>query len=227
MEADGVKTFTCTVCEQTKTETIKLQTQVNESAWKKAFESLNNVEIKTLQDMYMLSENDWILGQENYRIEDYIITSDGYLRSSEWNDTIYVSYDEVHYKYEIYHKNENPIWKRQIINDVPPITSSGPIVVLFQTETKFEDFSYDEESKLYVASNVVYIDEHENNELTFESVSIGFEDGKITSFSYVAITNMERNGVTYTYKQVIKFTFDKYGEAVLDIPSDYTETVNN
>ena len=42
-QADGVKTFTCTACNQTKTEVVKYQidTTVTESEWKAAFE-LNN-----------------------------------------------------------------------------------------------------------------------------------------------------------------------------------------
>ncbi len=40
-EADGVKTYTCTVCAQTKTESVQLKTTVTEAEWNAAFERNN------------------------------------------------------------------------------------------------------------------------------------------------------------------------------------------
>jgi len=222
-EADGVKTFTCTACSKTKTEAVKIKTTVTAEEWAKAFEALENCEIKVVQDLYALDGDEWILGQENTRVIDYAITEDGYLKSNEWVDHLYVKSGLTNYYYYKYHKNSPSVWKRETVNAIPAITTDGPIVVLMQTLEKFSEFTYNEETKLYEASNVVYINEHEDGTLTFEKVYIGFEDGKITHFTYVANSTIEVGAISVHYKQVIKFSFDKYGTATLTIPEDYEE----
>ncbi|MBQ2325695.1 MAG: hypothetical protein II377_05525, partial [Clostridia bacterium] len=84
--------------------------------------------------MYVLIDDEWVFSQGGVKVEDYVITENGYLRSSEWLDTIYVRQDGVNYEYKIYHKNDVPEWMREQIHVLPPITSSGPIVCLDQTQ---------------------------------------------------------------------------------------------
>ena len=195
-------------------------TTVDKSGWDAAYAALENCEIKTVQDVYALMGDEWMLGQENYRVEDYVIVENGYLRSSEWSDVIYINIDGVCYCYGIYHTDAEPFW-RQSKTEFVPITIGGPIVALYQTQDKFDLFEYDEETGLYVASNLIYIDELENTEVLLESVSIGFTDGKITAFSYSTIATVDAGSITYTMKQVVKFTFDCYGTAEIELPTEY------
>ena len=197
--------------------------KLDQAEWNEAFAALENVEIKVVQDMYGLVEGEWILATENEKVEDYVISENGYLRSSQWCDIIYVCEGNVCYEYSIYHTNTEPVWERRAVNEIPSITSSGPIVALIQTAEKFALFSYDKDSGLYVASDVVYDDENEDTELVFETVTIGFENGNISSFCYVAVSTINAGGTSIDIKQVIKFTFDKYGEAVFEIPSEFIE----
>ncbi|MBQ8414732.1 MAG: hypothetical protein IJX58_05780 [Clostridia bacterium] len=128
VESDGIKTFTCTVCAQTKTESIQLKTTVTEAEWNLAFE-MNNFTVKGFvtergkQEGLLMKITDSAIYTEN----------DGYTRF-------------------VVKKDDG--WHMTNGTDFGPVMNGVSASVRFAMMSfhlpEYADFTYDEESKSYL-----------------------------------------------------------------------------
>ena len=161
-QADGVKTFTCTVCNQTKTqaekfqdENIQVSTTVTESEWKTAFE-LNNVTVEGY-----LTEN----GDK----EDVLFKLD---------KTIYYSEVEGYSVWVVekdgkFYMTDNEGTKDYEIEDFS--INVGSALMSFHLP-EFSKFTYDENIKAYTCINT------EDYPDAFYKYNVYFENCKIVKF---------------------------------------------
>ena len=153
-EADGVKTFTCTACGQTKTESVQLKTTVTEAEWNAAF-ALTNATASGF-----LTEN----GEQEpvlFKIADtvYYSENDGYIA---WA----VQKDGEYYMYSVNNS------EGQLLNGFSIAVST--MLMSFHLP-EYASFTYDETTKSYTCINDGYPE-------SCYKFNVYFENGFIVKF---------------------------------------------
>lgn len=153
-KADGVKTFTCTVCAQTKTESVTLKTTVTETEWDAAF-ALTNATARGY-----LTEN----GEQEpvlFKIDDtvYYSENDGYIAWAIEEDGEYYMYS-------------NSSSEGQLLNGFSIAVST--MLMSFHLP-EYESFTYDEAIKSYVCINNGY-------PAAYYKFNLYFENGFLVKF---------------------------------------------
>ncbi len=206
-DAQGVKTFTCTECGQTKTEPVEYvpATTTTLENWNKAFDLGENWVIALVathpvleQKIEMTNKRD---GNKFYSLE---IMSD--------------STGNVLENYEDYDEISNGVWywihKDPETGDFikSPQSESVDVALAQRLETflptairNFSDYEYSEDLKAYVADSIVIA----QTSMEITNVAISLEDDKIVSVSY----NINMGGAIIPYSMT--FT---YGNAEVVLP---------
>ena len=206
---DGVKAYTCTICERVKLEPVKYEpkTTVKDSEWKNAFDkhSFDNVRIVFEE----VIESQGTAFKTVYTIEanNRVV----YLQTVNYENEVEKSYSAV-FQDDVYQ------WaltsKDQVIEDVlfeivptEDLISAGSV---FEREDLnfsqlYSSFTYNSEKKVYEAANL------QIGEFTVKSASISIADGKIAK---VSVSYDETDIEHY-----IEIDFSKYSEADPTPPS--------
>ena len=153
-EADGVKTFTCTVCGQTKTESVQLKTTVTEAEWNAAFALTNATASGFLTEN---GEQDSVL----FKIADTVYYS-------EINDYIAwaVEKDGEYYMYSVNNS------EGQLLNGFSIAVST--MLMSFHLP-EYASFTYDETTKSYTCINADYPE-------AYYKFNVYFENGFVVKF---------------------------------------------
>lgn len=151
---DGVKTFTCTACGQTKTEPV-LFTGMNKVEWDKAFadsvfENFMYCETATVSTTGFTMDNETI-----YKFTDV----------DAWVKMTMMGQSEESYAPDTQAANE--------LRD--------ELVASIKAVTPYEKYSYDAESKTYKAKGPIYI---AALEASTPDVALTFADGKLVKIEY-------------------------------------------
>ncbi|MBQ7336045.1 MAG: hypothetical protein IJW92_06200 [Clostridia bacterium] len=176
-EADGIKTFTCTVCGQTKEESVAF-TGMTEDEWNSAFaatvfDNLTYTEVAVMEpegmgiqitatSIYKFTENDVMISMEI---------------AGQTQDATYSGITAGEYKRAFYE-------------------SLMPIV-------EFEDYQYDAETKSYV---LVGEAEMESLDTTLSTSVLKFENDRLVEIKYTCQYTDAQSGILYDVDTTITFT---------------------
>ena len=172
--ANGEKTYTCQVCNQTKTETIYYDRAIT-SQWHTAlgFIGVSNVNFEIQYDNCKYSYK-----YGNGIVYICIVYNDGGTREKY--------YTKEYGEYYFYYNNHNTMWYKDDFNQdgYNDMLPTGELAQF--AELSISDFTFDAQTEKYVAESAYF----GNKEYT--NVQIGFEDGKFISF------RGQYDGVEYT-----------------------------
>ncbi len=207
-EAAGVKTFTCTACAQTKTESVAyvVKTTVTAAEWAAAFDLGENwtFTATATHPVYeqVMSEMQKRDGNKFCSIETFADLSGTVLGAEE-------SYDEiagdVWYRYN-YHEDTETYEKIAVEESVAERLAEMIEAFIPQDLRDFADYEYDEEKKAYVADSIFY----EEEEMDVMDLVVKFEDGKIVAFDYKVVVG----GASVPYTVTLT-----YGDAAVTLPT--------
>ena len=189
--SDGVKTFTCTVCQKTKTEAVVYTSKTEDSAftgmteaeWNAAFamENFQNFEYK---DVSAVKGSGVTVDTETI----CRITSD-----CAWVKMTIAGSSEESYVSELDDTNE---LRESLVGSLKDMTP-------------YEKFAYDAKTKTYKAKESVYVEAFDADT---SNITLTFENGKIVKMEYeVAFVQSD---ISFTASVVI--TFSSYGNVVLE-----------
>ena len=185
-QADGVKTFNCTACGQTKTETVKfiIKTTVTEAEWKAALE-LNNATATGF-----LTEN----GEK----EDVLFKLD---------KTVYFSEMDGYSAWVIEKDGKFYMTDGKGAEDEIPnfAINIGSVLMSFHLP-EYSKFTYNESSKAYSCVN------GEDYPDTFNKYNLYFEDGKLLKFE--AIDKAGNVTYSFNFKDYGTTTIEPYAPTV-------------
>lgn len=215
-EEDGVKTYTCTVCAQTKTETMKYEPnhQVSQVGWIASFdaEALNNVtltgQIKDPTNATIPMEIKVAQGNSYERME---FSSNNVLESYyEQNGASYIQYSK---------RNTQTDWT--VTTEYPFGYNGRVFLSLMPLYDKYREFSYDPITRCYVAREMD-CESQMFGTLRYESVSVQFEDGKVVWIKGI-MNESFRTAPTGTDIMEYEFSFTEYQSTVVELPVDSGE----
>lgn len=168
-QADGVKTFNCTACGQTKTETVKfiIKTTVTEAEWKAALELNNATATGFLTEN---GEKEDVLFKLDKTV--YFSEMDGY---SAW----VIEKDGKFYMTD----------GKGAENEIPNFAINVGSVLMSFHLPEYSKFTYNESSKAYSCVN------GEDYPDTFNKYNLYFEDGKLLKFEAID----KAGNVTYCF----------------------------
>lgn len=212
-ETDGVKTYTCTVCLQTKTEEVEYEPnhQVSQAGWIQSFdaEALDNVtltgEIKDPTNATIPMEIRVAQGNSYERME--------FSDSNVW-EAYYEQSGDSCIKYS----------KRSTQTDWTVTAEYGPFsgysgrvfLSLMPLYDKYGEFSYDPITRCYVAGEMD-CESQMVGVLRYESVSVQFEDGRVVWIKAV-MQEAFKISPTGTDIKEYEFSFAGYQSTVVALP---------
>ena len=173
VDADGVKTFTCTKCGETRTEAVVFVATVTEEEWAQAFafEAIENY-VMTASSPDVAEASTIVINKNGNKafLKQTYGSNERLIYLVNENGSYYMYNNDMQgYGYEKYEVNEE--------NYISNISQGlGEIF-------KFADFTYDEESKAYTAAEIVWAFEG-GNTLTLTNVSVQFSDKKLVFASF-------------------------------------------
>lgn len=194
---NGTK-FTCTVCGYEKTEPSKYQ--VNETKWK---EILNNTLNYTLEET--IPQGNTSMLQNIYFTENGVLIDLADYKDllSKENDKYYhyrlVSCETEWSKEEITEKDYNNYWENSLS--------------VFVNE--YSKFTYETKTKKYTLSSLDVSDiasSSSGHTTLLQNISIGFEDGKLSSLNYTM--TMNNSG----YNALAQLVYKDFGTTTITIP---------
>ena len=206
-DAKGEIDYTCTVCGYTKREVLEynaVNTVDGETAWLAAFSLLENCEIRATRNLYYVKDGArGDLARGNQRIEEIFTSADGFRRVSDKKDSIYVRDGKNITKYEINYEAESPVWTIEQAASIPSLADGGESVPLMQTKDMFSSFTYDPQTRYYVAENVRYFSPIDSKYVTVERAYIGFENGMIDRYIY-CLKGVDSKGTPYEQEVILR-----------------------
>lgn len=155
-EADGTKTFTCTVCEQTKTEAVVF-TGLTEAAWNAAFEN-------SVFENFTYREAATTTGS-GVTIEAETIYK--FTKENAWAKMVMGGQSEESYAPDLESAN---MFREELINSIKSMTS-------------YDSYKYDAETKTYNATKQIKIDALD---ASTDDVTLTFANGKLVEIKYTA-----------------------------------------
>ena len=153
-EADGVKTFTCTVCSQTKTEAVVF-TGLTEAAWNAAFED-SVFENFAYSEVATTSGNGVSVDTETI----YKFTKDG-----AWAKMVVGAESEESYAPDLASAN---MVRDQLIDSIKSMTPYG-------------SYKYDADTKTYKATKQIKV---ETLNASTDDITLTFANGKLVEIKY-------------------------------------------
>lgn len=196
-QENGIKTFTCTKCNKTKTEEVKYidtdsksTTVANEEEWKNLF-ILTNVTAEGVDDdgrrAGFVSDGECCIWMEGNRIDDYYFLKNGVWYDGGERDGLFYCYQET----------ENEIFT---LEDVSEFFEG------FQDD--YSEFSYNKAQKAYVRR----VDE----ETVAYVYTAKVEDGELVNIKVSKINKeTSKEGV------LVEFSFKDYGTTVIESFPDF------
>ena len=206
--AAGTKTFTCTACGATKTEPVAYdpETTVTAEQFANAFNLGNNWTISFFA-FHPVYEQKMSIVQKRadnkfHCIETMMDAAGTVLDTYEDFDEIV---NNVWYGYR-YDNNAQAFDKVTITDPVEQRLASMMDDYLPDCIKTFTDYTYDAQSKSYVAASIL----NTQSNTTLTNVSLSFEDGALVALSYV----IDMEGAAVTYDATIT-----YGDATVTLPT--------
>lgn len=194
-EEDGTKTFTCTACGQTKTETVKYVAVVpTQTEWSQAFAAtINATNFTYTRDQLVNGKNDgeWTLYQDGdkYMMEGYHHGDELLHKCYFWVDS-----DEKTYHYT---SATGEIWTREEVRGIIHVPALADTMMPF--EALFSSFVFDKETQMFVLDAAVVMGFNMSN------VKVKIENGYVTYFAYT-MPKDESKDIDNNYTQSIVFT---------------------
>lgn len=199
VQEDGVKTFACTVCGQTKTESIQLTTTVTKEEWLSNF-TIDNYTVHALEYEGESSYETVVKGTVSalYQViqgeEQYMVLKDG---TWYW----------VTKKHDNYTATTQEIYKNSRLGDLYFLTSESASL-----ENIYNNMlTYDESEKCYYVA-VSELEDVTKMEFVFNELCFYFENGTLTKV-IAKDTEKENHWQTHTISDI--------GTTTIDIP-DFT-----
>lgn len=171
VEGTNIKVFTCTECEETKTEEIPINYTVTADEWAKA---LN------------------LLAYENY-VHTYTssmsgVASGGSIWKNGNNIRLFVTQGE--YTIIQFWVTENGEYRMHEKLESGVMSSYWNFQFEYHNIFSYTDFEYDEETKSYISDEIIYGESGLGGDLKFSTLSFQFENGKIVKLSYTQVLDM-------------------------------------
>lgn len=153
-EADGVKTFTCTVCGQTKTESVKF-TGMTEKEWNAAF----------VTDVF-----------KNFAYKETSTTKGNGVTVD--TEVIYrITTAKAHVKITAAGQTQ----QQTFLTEKEVKNLRNGVLDSIKELAKYKNFDYDAETKTYKANKAIYIKALKANT---SDITLKFEDGKLVEIKY-------------------------------------------
>lgn len=206
-EVDGVKTFTCTVCDQTKTETVEyVAVAPTQTEWSQAFAATIDAENLTYTRDQLVngsSDGDWTLYQDGnkYMMEGYHHGGDELLH----NCYFWVDSEEKTYHYT---SATGETWTREEVGGITHVPALADTMMPF--EALFSSFVFDAETQMFVLDSGVVMG------FNMENVKVKIENGYVTYFTYTMPKDPDKD-LDANYTQTI--VFSNYGTTEVTLPS--------
>lgn len=210
-ETDGVKTYTCTVCLQTKTESVKYEPnrQVSQAGWIESFdaEALDNV---TLTGEIKAPSNATI------PMEIQVAQGDSYERMEFSDSNVWEAYYEQNGNSYIQYSKRTTQTDWTVTAECDFGYSGRVFLSLMPLNDKYGEFSYDPLTRCYVAG-AMDCESQMFGTLRYESVSVQFEDGKVV---WIKAIMKEPFKTTPTGTDIMEyeFSFAGYQSTVVQLP---------
>ncbi|MBQ3489347.1 MAG: hypothetical protein IJA86_02010 [Clostridia bacterium] len=153
-EADGVKTFTCTVCAQTKTETVAF-TGLSEEDWDAAFADSVFENFAYTEDVVTNTTGMTIEAKSEYK----------FTKDSAWYKMTMMGQSEEEYAPDKASANE----------------ARSMMVASIKSMTAYGDYTYDAATKTYKANKAINI---ESLGASASDVTLTFANGKLVEIKY-------------------------------------------
>ena len=167
-EADGVKTFTCTVCGHEKTEPVTF-VGLSETEWNNII-NINNFNNFRYTELAVVSYS----GIHVDTVTEYAITKER---------------AKVSYSFGATHEETTYTVMAQVYNLRKTLVSS------IRSITKYNSFDYVAEEKLYRANKEIYI---EAIDASTQDVTVKFKDGRLSEISFTATFTEASSGIEFT-----------------------------
>lgn len=212
LEQDGVKSFSCEICDAAKTEPAKAVTTVTAEEWDKALNLMEcpnfDLDMKGSWTISGATASDEI-ADGTYEALQHISKNGVFL---QMRDAIVGLYEETTKNYFLRNEclysfgEQGEIWG-----------SSDPFTLERHTIFSVADFRYDEATRCYVAEEIIF--DYYSTSVSYTDVSLQFLDGKLIYVRYTQ--NQEFEGATCTFTAEETIT---YGTSALDPLFDLTVT---
>ena len=208
-EADGVKTYTCEICEQTKTEDVEYvpNYQVSPQDWINGFDA-------TLLDNVTLTGSIWEFESNEISLEIRCANGNSYEKDIFASGRTWESYYEL-VGTSITNYSKYSYQNDWTIEENYPFFYNGQVLLsLMPLNEKYIEFTYNESSHCYEAGEIECVNFF-GTELYYERVSLRFEDGRVVWVRAEMSTPFQTQeyGVRI---EAYEFDFSNYGNTVVD-----------
>ena len=208
--AKGVKTYTCTVCAQTKTEEFEAVTTVTAEQWAAAFNLSDDICSMTATATAEMEEGGMTVNANMFA--QYILTETAIYGKSvstytmgdqtqEYGYEAYVTKEgNAYYAYEQEEEEGQPVWVRTTATaeDFADARSEVDLSDMFPFE--FANATYDAETKTYTVADIAgNPDEYEPG---YKNIKVQFVDGKLVSLTFI----MDDDGMEMDYVVTVSYT---------------------
>ena len=172
---NGVKTYTCVICDATKTEPVLYSNTIT-SEWHTA---LGLVGVTNVVCVY---QADGFIG--TYKYDDGIICISDVYENGDTQETFYTKEDGDYY---IYDNINNEVIEKDYYDEIGYNECIPESWFIDNTLFRAQDFTFNPETEKYETNSTEWLGQQYTN------VQIGFEDGKVVSISAT------REGYSFTY----------------------------
>ena len=206
-EADGVKTFTCTACGQTKTDSVKytVSATVTKEEWENAFDEFVHGSFSITLDGRHLETTD----NRRTWLTTHIVTPTTQKMGGVINgvEGLYYVIVENIVIYNCYYNAESDSWDKVEVSEYSQENwfatyngaskESGNVIIdeiFYPYHLKYDSFSYDENSDCYLCDEISLSDGLNNDKYT--DIVVSFSNGKIQKILCTYYDISSENGVT-------------------------------
>ncbi len=214
---NGIKTYTCSGCSETRTETVYANSQ---SIWNSAFEKAETAANVTINYNYTFKDGDEVIEVsqtsllDNYKAYTSAKITELNGRYDEAK-AYFAKIDGVNYIFEEEYLNDLFVWVKteagDSFDDGDYILGNTnlllPAVLREELKNSYAQFEYDQNTNTYSSATfTMYLDG-----VTVSTISITIDDGTITNFNY---TLSSENGMV----QKCEINLSDYGTTVVTLP---------
>lgn len=206
---DGVKTYTCTACGQTKTEAVKYTVSApTQIEWSQAFAAtINATNLTYTRDQLVNgnSDGEWTLYQDG---DKYMM--EGYHHGDELLHNCYFRTDSDGKTYH-YTSANGETWTCEEVGGIIHVPALADTMMPF--EALYSSFVFDAEAQMFVLDSAVVMGFNMTN------MQVKIENGYVTYFAYTMPVD-ESKDIDYNYTQHIIFSDYEATEVTLPAVSE-------